>query len=887
VWESASGIRQQPRAPADRFLARPALFERLSAVAPGTVTLVCAPAGCGKTVLLRSWAAEADEAVAWVTVERGERDAQRFGLSLIDALADAAGDEVERVSPAPTFAGAAVVRRLLAQLERLDDPLALVIDDLHELGSEDALAWLELLLARVPSQLRVLLATREEPALGLHRLRVAGALIELRGPDLLFALDETRGLLRASGISASDTAVAALQERTEGWPAGVRLAAISLKSHPDPERFVSEFSGSERTVAGYLLAEVLERQPPEVRDLLLRSAILERVSGPLADALTGGAGSEAILQQLEDQNAFVTALDGARTWFRYHRLFADLLRLELRRAAPATIPSLHRAAAAWHELHGDVTEAVRHYQAAGDWAPAGRLLADGYLTQTMAGRGETLHVLLGLFPADAHLRDGDLAAARAIDDILHGRLDEAAGHLRVAGRLVGTAPAARQRVLRVHLAVVEAELARRRSDLPSAQAALRGLEAALTAEGTDELPVRSEYRALTLMNVGMAELWAGRSDAAREHLEDALSRTRRIPRPFIEVGCLAHLAMAAPLTGQPLPFALELSERALAIAEEHGWTSESMTTGAFVMAGMALVRMGRFADAERRLGRAEEALRGGADPGTEVLLHHARGMLRFGEGRFQEALGELARGQRLEGLLAGGHVLMVDLPGRALQVRVRMGDTGRVRETLAGSSPEARHRAGMRLALGALELAEGDPERAVEALAPVIGGTAPSVHERWARVEALLLDARARDRLGDRPAAEASLETALGLAEPEGLILPFLLWPSRELLDRHPGHRTAHAALISTIRDVLAGRAAPHRGSAPLLDELSEAELRVLGYLPSNLTAAGIASELVVSTNTVRTHMRHIYAKLDAHSRSEAVARARELGLVAPGAMRG
>ena len=882
-----SGIRQQPRAPADRFLTRPALFERLSAAAPGTVTLVCAPAGSGKTTLLRSWAAEEDEAVAWVTVERGERDAQLFWLSLIEALADAAGDEViERVSPAPSFAGVAVVERLLAQLERLEEPLELVIDDLHELGTDDALAWLELLLARMPAQLRVLLATREEAALGLHRLRVAGELTELRGPDLRFSLDETRGLLRASGIRVSDTAVAALQERTEGWPAGVRLAAISLSSHPDPERFVSEFSGSERTVAGYLLAEVLERQPTEVRDLLLRTAILERVSGPLADALTGGTGSEAILQQLEDQNAFVTALDGARTWFRCHRLFADLLRLELRRTAAATIPSLHRAAAAWHELHGDVTEAVRHHQAAGDWAPAGRLLADGYLTLTMAGRGDTLHALLALFPADAHLADGDLAAALAIDAILHGLLDEAAAHLRVVRRLAGAAPADRRRILGVYLAVIEAELARRRSDLPSAQEALRGLEAALDAEGTDELPVRPEYWALTLMNVGIAELWAGRPDKARQHLEDALSRTRRISRPFIEVGCLAHLAIAAPLTGQPLPLALELSERALAIAEEHGWTSQSMTTGAFVMAGMALVRMGRFADAEHHLDRAEEALRDGADPGTEVMLHHARGMLRFGEGRFDEALIEFARAQRLERLLAGEHVLTVDVRSRALQARARMGDTGPVRDALDSSSPEQRHRAGMRIALGALELAQDEPERTVEALAPVIAGSAPALYERSARVEALLLNATARDRLGDRGAAEASLEAALELAEPEALILPFMLWPSGKLLERHPGHRTAHAALISVIRDALAGRAAPRRGSAPLPEQLSEAELRVVGYLPSNLTAAEIASELVVSTNTVRTHMRHIYAKLDAHTRSEAVARARELGLVAPGAAR-
>ena len=346
---------QQTRSSADRFVSRPVLFERLSAIAPGTVTVVCAPAGSGKTVLLRSWAADTDQAVAWVTVERGERDAQRFWLHVIDALADAAGDDViERVSPAPGFAGAVVVERLLHQLERIEEPLELVIDDLHELDSEDALAWLEMLITRPPAQVGILLATREEPALGLHRLRLAGELTELREPDLRFSLDDARALFRAGGITLSDQAVVSLHERTEGWAAGLRLAAISLAAHPDPERFVSEFSGSERTVAGYLLAEVLERQTPEVRDLLLRTSVLERVNGPLADVLTGGTGAEAILQRLEDQNAFVTALDAGRTWFRYHHLFTDLLRLELRRVVPATIPSLNRAAAAWHEQEGDV-----------------------------------------------------------------------------------------------------------------------------------------------------------------------------------------------------------------------------------------------------------------------------------------------------------------------------------------------------------------------------------------------------------------------------------------------------------------------------------------------------------------------------------------------------
>ena len=880
---------QQTRSPADRFLSRPALFERLSAGALGTVTLVCAPAGSGKTVLLRSWAAGMEEAVAWVTIERGERDAQRFWLHVIDAIADAAGDDViERVSPAPRFAGAVVVERLLAQLERIEQPVQLVIDDLHELGSEDALAWLEMLLTRLPAQLRVVLATREEPALGLHRLRLAGALAELRGPDLRFSLDETRALVRAGGITLSDAGLASLHERTEGWPAGLRLAAISLAAHPDPERFVSEFSGSERTVAGYLLAEVLERQPPEVRDLLLRTSILERVSGPLADVLAGGTGAEAILQRLEDQNAFVTALDAGRTWFRYHHLFADLLRLELRRVAPATIPSLHRAAAAWHEQEGDVLEAVRHYQAAGDWAPAGRLLVDNYFALTMAGRGETLHPLLGLFPADAHLGDGNLAAALAIDGILHGVLEEAAAQFAVARRLAATAPADRRRVFDVYLAVIEGELARRRNDLPEAQEAMRALEAALGAKAdANELPIRPEYWALALMNVGIAELWAGHPDDARRHLEDALNRTRRISRPFIEVGCLAHLALAAPLTGQPLPLALELSERALAIAEEHGWTGQSMTTGAFAMAGMALVRMGRFAEAERHLTRARGSLRTAADRGIEVVLQHARGMLRFGEGRLDEALAEFARAQSLERLLAGEHVFTVDVHGRALQVRVRTGDMESAQLEIARLSAEQRNRAGVRIALAALELERDSPGGAAEALAPVIDGSAPALYKRWARAEALLLQAIASDRLGDRLAAEEALEATLELAEPDGLILPFMLWPSRELLERHPKHRTAHATLISTILDVLAGRAAPQRGSgAPLRDELSAAELRVVRYLPSNLTASEIASELVVSTNTVRTHMRHIYAKLDAHTRSEAVARARELGLVAPGAAR-
>ena len=223
-----------------------------------------------------------------------------------------------------------------------------------------------------------MLATREDPGLGLHRLRLAGALTESAAPTCASPWRRPASCSRRAGSRCPTEGSARLWERTEGWAAGLRLAAISLAGHPDPERFVAEFSGSERTVAGYLLAEVLERQPPDVRDLLLRTSVLERVNGPLADALTGRVGSEAILQDLEDANAFVVVARRRAVWFRYHHLLADLLQLELRRRSPAIIDSLHRAAAAWFEAHGDAVEAIRHAQSAGDWRarrpPAGRQL---------------------------------------------------------------------------------------------------------------------------------------------------------------------------------------------------------------------------------------------------------------------------------------------------------------------------------------------------------------------------------------------------------------------------------------------------------------------------------------------------------------------------------
>jgi LuxR family maltose regulon positive regulatory protein len=869
---------------------RETLFDRLSA-APGGVILACAPAGSGKSVLLRSWieAEGLGERAPWVSVERGERDPQRFWLSVIDAIADVlAPDElVERVSPSPSFRGEAVVEQLLSDLDSLEAPMLLVIEDVHELDSADALDWLELFLARRPSQLRVALTTREEPPLGLHRLRLAGELTELNGPDLRFSVDEARQLMEAAGIALSDEGMELLHERTEGWVAGLRLAAISLAGHPDPERFVREFSGSERNVAGYLVAEVLERQAPEVRDLLLRTSVVDRVNGSLADTLTGRRGSEAVLQKLEDANAFVTSLDVGRSWFRYQHLLADLLQLELRRTSPAIIESLHRAAAEWFDQHGYAAEAIRHAQSAHDWSYAARLVADNCVPMVLGGRKATLRSLLAAFPEEATKSDGELALAFSTVRLFDGLLDDSATYVAVADRLAATVPAERRRMFELRRTSSKLWLACQRGDLETARQEVRSLE----AQSADTPARGKDHRASALMNLGIAEMWSLQWDDANRHLEEALALTRRIGRPYLEIGCLSYLALTAVLSGSSIPAGLQLSEKAMTSAEAHGWGTHRIVAPAVAAAAGALAWLGRVDEAEEWLDRVERPRGPPGQLEIEPVVHFMRAFVRIARGRFEEALAEFRAAERMQAF-ARQHALPVDLRAWTLITQVLMGDADAARAALAALDSDERDRIGMRIAAGSLALAERRPQAAVDVLAPVceqvpeavVDGAPQAINVSRATIHALLLDAQAQEMLGEPRLAEASIERALELTEQDdGTVLLFMLVPVTGLLERHPRHRTAHAALLSTTLDVLGGASPqPKRVPSPLREELSEAELRVVRFLPSNLKALEIANELFVSPNTVRTHLRHIYTKLDAHSRGEAVARARELGLLAP-----
>jgi LuxR family maltose regulon positive regulatory protein len=864
-----------------RLVLRRRLFDMLSAGGPGGVTLVSAPAGSGKTTLVRSWVEYAglSDRVAWVSVERGERDAQRFWLSLIGELSTALGavGEVQELSPAPDFDDHAVVRRLLSDLASLDQPVVLVIDDLHELVSAEAIAQLEFFLARLPPALRVVLATRHDPPLGLHRLRLAGDLTEVRASDLRFAPQEASEMLAADGIVLSETGVAMLHERTEGWAAGLRLAAISLAGNPEPQRFVDEFSGSERTVSEYLLAEVLDRQPAEVRHLLLRTSILERVSGPLADFLTDGSGSERILQELEEANAFVVSLDVGRSWFRYHHLFADLLRLELRRTAPNDVMLLHRAAAEWFAEHGFVVYAIRHAQAAGEWRQAACLLADNDISLALDGRGATVRALAAAFPANASSTDAELARVLAGVEIERGSLDEAVTYFALAERLGATVPDERRPRFDVALGLGMLGVASRRGDFTAALEKSRSLEAALAAQTSSAIAVNNDMRALALWILGTVELWSSRFEEARRDLEESVALARRIGRPFVEIGCLGHLAVAAPSFTR----GSQLSGEAIELAERHGWESTPVVGQALAAHANALVWTGRFAEAERWLDRAVRVLRADAEPATGLLLHHTRGLLHAGHGRFEQALAAFGEAEKLGARLVGEHLLTGQLRNFMLQTMLRLGETDAVRAQVAAFA-EDHGPSELRAVRAAVHLADGRPQQAVDVLAPVIQDSAPGL-EPVEVIQALLLGAVAHDQLGERRGAEAALERALELAEPDGIILPFSIAPIRELMERHPKHSTSHATLLADIFDVLAGVAPPQRGApAPALEELSDAELRVLRYLPSNLTAPAIAAELHVSANTVKTHMKRIYTKLDTHDRKAAVDRARQLGLLAP-----
>jgi len=482
----------------------------------------------------------------------------------------------------------------------------------------------------------------------------------------------------------SDEGADAICRRTEGWAAGVRLAAISLAAHPDPDRFVDEFSGGDRAVAEYLLAEMLERQPPEIQQMLLRTSIVPRLNGSLADRLADRTDAEQVLLDLEDANAFVVSLDRSRTWFRYHQLLADFLRLELRRTLGDELPGLHRRAAEWFSDHGYVLDAARHLQAAGDWPEAASLLADHLVALTLEGSQAEITALLPSFPSGAASENPDLALTVAAGELMQGRPTEAAAHLAVAEDRLSQMPPQRRGAVQNAIACSRLALSRQRGQFQEVIAQLTEM-GFVGGDATSEMDFDIDMRSVARMNLGIAEMWSGRMEASERHLSQGAELARRAGRPFLELICLSHLSFAS--TAGSFSSAQDRAAEAVRLAETHGWDRRATLLPALGTLAFTHLSMGDLDEGERWLTRARSAAEQNVDPASGVLLHLSAGMLDAARGEQQRALEALQLALECEAQIQGEHVLAPQLSGWLICTYVRLDRPELAQRTLDQLSP--------------------------------------------------------------------------------------------------------------------------------------------------------------------------------------------------------
>jgi LuxR family maltose regulon positive regulatory protein len=524
---------------------------------------------------------------------------------------------------------------------------------------------------------------------------------------------------------------------------------------------------------------------------------------------------------------------------------------------------------------------VRHSLAAGDWPDAARLVADHSFRWVLDGEAGTIRTVLQAFPEGASVDHPDLALAHAAAELNQGRLEEAAAQLALAESHLPSAPPAHRRRLAVAIASLRLGLARRSGQFSDVVEQVNLLDLSIADQGSEPASMGSELRGVALLNLGIVETWSGRLADADRHLSEGAALAQTIGRPYLEVACRAHQCFPSKLVS--VAAARERGRQVVALAERHGLDDRPVLAPALGAVGGMAIWMGEFDEGERWLRRAWEVASTYVDPATAVLLHLTTGMLHAGRGRHRPALEGFAAAAQAQALLTGVHALAPRIAGWLAATQARLGMLDEARATLGGFSGEAERMGAIHNARAVICMADGDPGAALDALREARDVTPPA--QGFTLVETHLLAGAAHLQLEDRKAAAAAAEAALASAEPDRLIFAFAMSGAAPLLDALPRHETAHGALLADIADLLRGAPAQSTdgaSSAPA-EELSRSELRVLRYLPTNLTRPEIARELYVSINTVNTHIRNIYSKLGARDRSSAVQRARELRLLSAG----
>jgi LuxR family transcriptional regulator, maltose regulon positive regulatory protein len=845
------------------------------------LTIVTGPPGAGKTMALALWAAAEPGTVAWISLDGFDNQPGAFWSYAVAALgrSGVALPEVLSAASRRRAAGHMFLLQLASVLAAQNPPVSLVVDDLHVLTKPTVLTELDFALRNAQPGLRMVISSRVDPLLPLHRYRLVGELTEIRASDLAFSIAEARLLLARHGSSLSAGSLERLMRRTEGWAAGLRLAAISMNGHPDPDQFVKELITEDSALTGYLVEEVLKGASPEFREVLLSTSILEHVNTEAASELTGNEQAGAILSTVARANAFVQPTGCG--WYRYHTLFAEVLRLALRREYPDRIAALHRRAARWYERSSMLTAAVQHATQAGDWQLAATMVIDALaISEIIEPRSSPS--LAGEFRrmprGEAWAGPQPYLVAAAIE-LADGRYDFSAAALDAGEGMLAPLPADEEAACRLAAAVIRVTTSRRTGDLVAAAAAVSDAEALVGRMPEDKLAQHPEVRARVLADRGAVELWPGHLDEATRFFDAGVVAATGPGREHERAVCLGHLALMEAWRGQ-LRHAAKLAGQAAAALAAQEQRPPPQQQGPAGLAALAWVHLERdeLQEVGRLLKQLDAALNVSPDKliGAVACLVAACGGLAEGHGEAAAQMVARARSgwsvpawldRRLSLVESRAYVAVGDTPAAAAAAERAGGD----------SSPEAA------ATLAHAWLAAGDGKNARLVLASAL--PARSGEPERVRVQAWLADARLNYYSGDRARGRRSLVHALRLAEREQLRLPFALeqgWIG-PVLRRDPELASIHRRLFPSAPrhdQPQGGSGLSPEATVLVVERLTERELEVLRHVSGMLNTAEIASEMCISINTVKAHLKSSYRKLAVTHRGEAVRRARQLELI-------
>jgi LuxR family maltose regulon positive regulatory protein len=893
--------------PRPDLVPRPRLAERLDEGLARGLMLVCAPAGYGKTVLLADWVRRGQQPVAWLSLDAGDNDPARFWRHGVAALGQRRPGLAERVGPllgppAPSsYEG--LVSALINELAAEPDAhqALLVLDDYHLIDSEAVHSSLEFLLEHRPPGLHLVLASRSDPPLALARLRGRGQLTELRAAELRFTADEAAALLRqgtaVSGVALPETAVAALAARTEGWAAGLQLAALSLRGQPDAAGFTAAFTGSHRYVLDFLAEKVLAHQSEQVRTFLLETSVLERLSGELCDAVTGRPGSQALLEQAERAGLFLVPLDEVRGWWRYHHLFADLLRARLQAEQPSRAAQLHRNAAAWYDDHEMTDDAIRHAVAAGETAWAARLIEQHFDELIyVRGEGVTVRRWLSTLP-------GDLVRTRPRLLLAQAYLASVSGHRETVEPLLDAAEQAYAGAAEEPFEPTVGRAGSMLVNVPALLAIRRGFLAQLRGDADDTAAFASRALAETKEGEWLLSSTARGLLAMAERLRGRLAEAERAftasiaGQPTLTPWHRNQLAQVQRAQGR-LDTAIQTYEQLLKANEVPG-RPPAPTLG-LVYVGLAEVAYERN-ELDSALGYVTEgiALSRQFLPGTPPVA----GLVTLGW--IRQAAGDPAGALEAIGEAENAWPTTADLlnpyPAQRARLLLAQGDVAAAarwtHESGLRADDEPRYpREPGYLVLARVLLAQQRPAEAL-ALLDRLHAAADAQDRAGSLIEAGALRALALAACGQDADAVNALADVLTLACPQGYVRvfadegpPMAALLARLIAAQRTGQAAAEVPLGCLARlqrafDVGHPRPGPRSGTVPvaipgLVERLTSRELEVLGMLAAGRSNQAIAAQLVVTLDTVKKHVSHLLGKLGAANRTEAVTRARELGLI-------